>query len=161
MDEDINEEDLFNPHDDAEPFLRDILRHGHGRLAPSLHRLVTLLRDTLPIVVELEAIRRDEEKRNHMVDVFPKAAGWYRLLYGDLRCVSCHSFILASICTISNSYPLQTCTRLPVIERSTSSYPGWFSYPLPFPRLCTRTKTKLENVGKRPTTHPSILPNCQ
>lgn len=88
MDEDISEEDLFNPHDDAEPFFRDILRQGHGRLAPSLHRLVTLLRETLPIVTELEAIRRDEERVNRAVDTYPKAAGWYRLLYGDLRYVS-------------------------------------------------------------------------
>jgi mediator of RNA polymerase II transcription subunit 14 len=79
------EMDNFNPHEDAEPFLRDILRHTHGRLAPSLHCLVTLLRDTLPIVVVLRAIRQ-EAKRNCMnLDVFPKAAGWYRLIYNDLK----------------------------------------------------------------------------
>lgn len=77
--------DMFNPHDDAEPFLRNILRHGHGRLAPSLHRFVTILRDTLPIVAELEEIRLQSEKENRSVDAFAKAAGWYRLLYGDLR----------------------------------------------------------------------------
>jgi mediator of RNA polymerase II transcription subunit 14 len=82
MDVDTAEEGLFNPHDDAEPFFRPILR---GRLAPSLNRLVTLLRETLPIVTELEAIRREEEKANRVVDAYPKAAGWYRLLYGDLR----------------------------------------------------------------------------
>src|SRR5882762_4961898 len=42
----LNNGDLFNPHDDAEPFMRHLLRHD--RLAPSLHRLVSLLRDTLP-----------------------------------------------------------------------------------------------------------------
>jgi mediator of RNA polymerase II transcription subunit 14 len=75
----------FNPHDDAEPFLRNILRHGHGRLSPSVHSLVALLRDTLPIVAELEDIRLDAEKAGETVDTFAKAAGWYRLLYGDLR----------------------------------------------------------------------------
>ena len=80
--------DSFNPHEDAEPFLRDILRHGHGRLVPSLHRLVTRLRDTLPIVVELEVIRKEGRQRGRNLDIFAKAAGWYRLLYGDLRCVS-------------------------------------------------------------------------
>jgi mediator of RNA polymerase II transcription subunit 14 len=80
--------DTFNPHEDAEPFLRDILRHGHGRLAPSLHRLVTLLRDTLPIVVELEAIRKEGRQKGRNLDIFAKAAGWYRLLYGDLKYVS-------------------------------------------------------------------------
>jgi mediator of RNA polymerase II transcription subunit 14 len=55
--------DSFNPHEDAEPFLRDILRHGHGRLVPSLHRLVTRLRDTLPIVVELEVIRKEGRQK--------------------------------------------------------------------------------------------------
>jgi mediator of RNA polymerase II transcription subunit 14 len=89
---DLRHQDLFNPHDDAEPFLRNILRHGHGRLAPSLHRLVTLLRDTLPIVVELEKIRRQielkegEEREN--VDTFAKAVGWYRVLYGAPRFAS-------------------------------------------------------------------------
>ncbi|KAJ6558514.1 mediator complex subunit MED14-domain-containing protein [Mycena vulgaris] len=74
--------DSFNPHDDAEPFLRNILRHGHGRLAPSLHRLVTFLRETLPIAVELEEIRQQSQGA---VDTFAKAAGWYRLLFGDSR----------------------------------------------------------------------------
>lgn len=101
MDEDIPEGDLFNPHDDAEPFFRDILRQGHGRLAPSLHRLVTLLRETLPIVAELEAIRRDEEKKDRVVDTFPKTAGWYRLLYGDLRYISSFCFAVATILTCS------------------------------------------------------------
>ena len=80
--------DSFNPHEDAEPFLRDILRHGHGRLVPSLHRLVTRLRDTLPIVVELEVIRKEGKQRGRNLDIFAKAAGWYRLLYGDLKYVS-------------------------------------------------------------------------
>ncbi|KAF8070340.1 mediator complex subunit MED14-domain-containing protein [Lyophyllum atratum] len=79
------DQDQFNPHDDAEPFLRNILRHGHGRLAPSLHRLVTLLRDTLPIVTELEEIRLKGQQDGRSVDTFAKAAGWYRLLDGDLR----------------------------------------------------------------------------
>ncbi|KAJ7928568.1 mediator complex subunit MED14-domain-containing protein [Mycena leptocephala] len=74
--------DNFNPHDDAEPFLRNILRHGQGRLAPSLHRLVTFLRETLPIAVELEEIRQQSQGA---VDTFAKAAGWYRLLFGDSR----------------------------------------------------------------------------
>jgi hypothetical protein len=82
--------DSFNPHEDAEPFLRDILRHGHGRLVPSLHRLVTRLRDTLPIVVELEVIRKEGKQRGRNLDIFAKAAGWYRLLYGDLRYVCLH-----------------------------------------------------------------------
>ncbi|TFK44507.1 mediator complex subunit MED14-domain-containing protein [Crucibulum laeve] len=82
-DADMDEENVFNPHDDAEPFFRNILRH-HG-LAPSLHRLVTLLRDTLPIALELEDMRLYSEKTGQNVDTFPKAAGWYRLLYSDLR----------------------------------------------------------------------------
>ncbi|KAJ8076985.1 mediator complex subunit [Marasmius tenuissimus] len=81
-------EEFFNPHDDAEPYLRHILKHGHGRLAPSLHILVDTLRDTLPIVAGLEEIRKDSEHQDNKmspVDTFAKSAGWYRLLYGDLR----------------------------------------------------------------------------
>ncbi|ESK91030.1 hypothetical protein Moror_16335 [Moniliophthora roreri MCA 2997] len=80
-------DEWFNPHDDAEPFLRDVLRQGHGRLAPSLHRLVDILRDTLSIVTGLEEIRKESEKEenNLPVDTFAKSAGWYRLIYGDLR----------------------------------------------------------------------------
>ncbi|KAG7090906.1 hypothetical protein E1B28_009983 [Marasmius oreades] len=81
-------EEFFNPHDDAEPFLRHILKHGHGRLAPSLHVLVDTLRDTLPIVTVLEEIRKESEKQDGKmppVDTFAKSAGWYRLVYGDLR----------------------------------------------------------------------------
>lgn len=84
--------DAFNPHDDAEPFLRHILRQGQGRLAPSLHRLVTLLRDTLPIVIELEEIRRTSHDAGQHLDTFAKAAGWYRLLYLDTRCDLSYTF---------------------------------------------------------------------
>ncbi|KIY53083.1 MED14-domain-containing protein [Fistulina hepatica ATCC 64428] len=77
----------FNPHGDAEPFLRNILKHGHGRLASSVYRLVVILRETLPIVEELESIRWDNESANSRlsIDTFTKAAGWFRLLYGDIR----------------------------------------------------------------------------
>ncbi|KAH7915167.1 mediator complex subunit MED14-domain-containing protein [Hygrophoropsis aurantiaca] len=92
-----------NPHEDAEPYLRQILRHGP--LAPSLHRLVELLRDTLPVAVELENIRSAPpetklsisagQDSTHIatnplehdiwVDTFVKGIGWYRVLYGDMR----------------------------------------------------------------------------
>ncbi|KAI0785537.1 MED14-domain-containing protein [Abortiporus biennis] len=75
--------DLYNPHSYVEPFLRNILRHG--RLAPSLHRLVSLLRDTLPIVLELQDIRESAMKLKDIVDTYAKASGWFRVLYGDLR----------------------------------------------------------------------------
>lgn len=55
---------------------------------PSLHRLVSLLRDTLPIVSELEDIREGASNGEFAVDTFAKAAGWYRVLYGDMRLVS-------------------------------------------------------------------------
>jgi len=79
-------DDMYNPHEDAEPFLRNVLRHG-PELAPSLHRLVVLLRDTLPIAKVLEEIRRDSNTTRGP-DWFAKSAGWYRLVYGDLRFVS-------------------------------------------------------------------------
>ncbi|RXW15427.1 hypothetical protein EST38_g10430 [Candolleomyces aberdarensis] len=78
--------DSFNPHDDAEPFLTSILQqHGQGRLAPSLERLVMMLRDTLPIAVELEKIRKGCQEQGYHVDTFAKASGWYRLLYPTLK----------------------------------------------------------------------------
>lgn len=80
---DTNGRDLYNPHDDTEPFLRNIIRHG--RLAPSLHLLVGLLRDTLPIVAELEEIRTEAVREGDGLDTFAKGVGWYRVLYGDLR----------------------------------------------------------------------------
>ncbi|KAF9453911.1 MED14-domain-containing protein [Macrolepiota fuliginosa MF-IS2] len=128
MDEDIPEENLFNPHDDAEPFFRDILRQGHGRLAPSLHRLVTLLRETLPVVAELEAIRRGEERRNRVVDTFPKAAGWYRLLYGDLR----HAL----------DFRLMTNQRIAILDGSCSLHPA--------PDSTKSSSSDLSAVGLKP-----------
>ncbi|OCH90250.1 MED14-domain-containing protein [Obba rivulosa] len=80
---DADERLRHNPHEAVEPFLRNVLRHG--RLAVSLHRLVALLRDTLPIVTELEDIRHSAAEADVPVDVLPKAAGWFRVLYGDLR----------------------------------------------------------------------------
>lgn len=77
--------DTFNPHEDAEPYLRDILRHAHRRLAPSLHCLVAILRRTLPIVVELQKIRQSCRESGRHVEIFAKTAGWYRLQYPEHR----------------------------------------------------------------------------
>ncbi|KZT24268.1 MED14-domain-containing protein [Neolentinus lepideus HHB14362 ss-1] len=76
-------EERFNPHEDSEPFLRSLLRQG--RLASSLQMLVSLLRQTLPIVIELDEILKEASEKGHPLDTFPKAVGWYRLLYGDFR----------------------------------------------------------------------------
>lgn len=90
-----------NPHEEAEPYLRQILRHGP--LAPSLHRLVGLLRDTLPIAVELDrlvagtregrvsiGLGRGKQKtaEEPWFDTVVKGMGWWRVLYGDLRYAS-------------------------------------------------------------------------
>ncbi|KAI6103423.1 mediator complex subunit MED14-domain-containing protein [Pisolithus sp. B1] len=87
-----------NPHEEAEPYLRQILRHGP--LATSLYRLVGLLRDTLPVVVELDHMitaAREQAgwSRSNAIskssadepwfDTFVKGLGWWRVLYGDLR----------------------------------------------------------------------------
>ncbi|KAI8975875.1 MED14-domain-containing protein [Trametes punicea] len=72
-----------NPHEDVEPYMRSLLRNG--RLSSALHRLVGLLRETLPIVAELEDIRVSAARSGACVDTFAKSAGWFRILYGDLR----------------------------------------------------------------------------
>ena len=72
-----------NPHGDAEPFFRNLLRAG--KLLSSLNRVVSVLRDTLPIVALLETFRSEAVATGSFLDSFPKAAGWYRLLYGDSR----------------------------------------------------------------------------
>jgi mediator of RNA polymerase II transcription subunit 14 len=90
-----DEDELYNPHEDAEPFLRHLLRHG-PLLASSLHELVRILRDSLPVVCAVEEIRQSAPmKRNSAsqhrdkpavkVDTLVKAAGWYRVVYGDMR----------------------------------------------------------------------------
>ncbi|KAH7925939.1 MED14-domain-containing protein [Leucogyrophana mollusca] len=117
-----------NPHEDAEPYLRHILRHGP--LAPSLHRLVELLRDTLPVAVELETMRytAGEAKspvargrgrttatgniiaHEAWVDTFVKGVGWYRVLYGDLR----HAL----------DFRLMTGQRIAIIDGARSLFRG-------------------------------------
>jgi mediator of RNA polymerase II transcription subunit 14 len=72
-----------NPHEETEGHLSTILQHG--RLAPSLRRLVSLLRDTLPIVTELEDIQTSAARDGHVIDTYAKSAGWYRIVYGDRR----------------------------------------------------------------------------
>lgn len=80
-----------NPHEDVEPYMRNLLRHGP--LTSTLHRLVSLLRETLPIVAELEEIRAAAARSGAVVDTFAKSAGWFRILYGDLRCVAALAFM--------------------------------------------------------------------
>ncbi|KAF8590904.1 MED14-domain-containing protein [Ramaria rubella] len=74
-------------HDEAAPFLRPLLRNG--RLSTSLAEMVEMLRDTLPMALELETLTHDNGNTSGAgklkVDVFPKACGWYRVLLGDLR----------------------------------------------------------------------------
>lgn len=90
--EDPDEDDGYNPHEEIEPFVRHVLRHG-PQLSTSLRHLVELLRDSLPFVCVVDNIRRSAESgkdKNALavgVDVFAKAAGWFRILYGDMRYV--------------------------------------------------------------------------
>lgn len=80
------EQSRYNPHSEVEPFLRNILRHGS--LRPSLHHLVSLLRDTLPIVLTLQEIQDEAERESRNVDTFAKAVSWFRILFGDFRYIS-------------------------------------------------------------------------
>lgn len=99
--EDVDmDHDDFNPHEDAELLLSNILQHGDGRLAPSLQRLVTVMRETLPIAVVLEEIRRECEGEVP-VDTYAKSAGWYRLLYGDFRYETIFSAKTSRLTTVS------------------------------------------------------------
>ena len=94
---DVDSEDVetilsqYNPHEDVESFMRNILRSGP--LSLSLTRVVGMLRDTLPVVAELEFIRVTASKAGEDIDTFAKSAGWYRVLYGDRRYVS---YVLSS-----------------------------------------------------------------
>ncbi|EKM54002.1 uncharacterized protein PHACADRAFT_174499 [Phanerochaete carnosa HHB-10118-sp] len=73
----------YNPHEDVEQFMINLLRSGS--LSASLPKLVAMLRDTLPIVAELEYIRVTAQKAGDNVDTFARSAGWFRVLYGDFR----------------------------------------------------------------------------
>ncbi|KIJ40950.1 hypothetical protein M422DRAFT_32064 [Sphaerobolus stellatus SS14] len=70
-------------HNDASPFLRPLLRNG--RLAGALAEMVEMLRETLPLALELEKLITGPVTGKQKVDVFPKSCGWYRVLFGDLR----------------------------------------------------------------------------
>ncbi|KZT67209.1 MED14-domain-containing protein [Daedalea quercina L-15889] len=105
---DMDMDDRCNPHEDLEPFLRNVLRHG--RLVPSLQRLVRLLRDSLSVVVELEDIRQMVTRAPENVDVFPKAAGWFRILYGDFR----HAL----------DFRIMTGARVVILDASHFLFPG-------------------------------------
>lgn len=59
-----------NPHAEAEPFLHALLRQG--RLADALPALVSILRDTVPV---LEVLTRIPAR------AIPKAAGWWRVMF--------------------------------------------------------------------------------
>ncbi|KAN0076709.1 Mediator complex subunit MED14 domain containing protein [Tylopilus felleus] len=113
-----------NPHEEAEPYLRQILRHGP--LALSLHRLVGLLRDTLPIAVELDRLsassREERVSLGHgwpkqvrsteepWFDTVVKGMGWWRVLYGDLR----HALDLR----------VMTAKRIAILDASYSLFQG-------------------------------------
>lgn len=76
-------QDGENPHADAEPYLRNLLKSG--KLTHCLNGVVEILRDTLPIVAQLEEFRAEAVANGELVSSFAKGAGWYRLLYGDFK----------------------------------------------------------------------------
>ncbi|KAI9567227.1 mediator complex subunit MED14-domain-containing protein [Boletus coccyginus] len=139
-----------NPHEEAEPYLRQILRHGP--LAPSLHRLVGLLRDTLPIAVELDRLAagmRDEQvsishgwgKRvksteEPWFDMVVKGIGWWRVLYGDLR----HALDLR----------LMTGKRIAILDASYSLFQGTPSQPDSGSGLDSYSNSDLDRIGLEP-----------
>ncbi|KAH9924917.1 MED14-domain-containing protein [Fomitopsis serialis] len=61
---DADMDDLYNPHEDLS---------------------LSYATDSLSVVVELEGIRQAVAQTSENADVFPKAAGWFRILYGDFR----------------------------------------------------------------------------
>ncbi|KAF8482456.1 MED14-domain-containing protein [Russula ochroleuca] len=69
-----------NPHAEAEHFFHALLRHG--RLADALPALVSVLRDTVPVLEVLARIPA------HAV---PKAAGWWRVMFSPDRSVARHA----------------------------------------------------------------------
>ena len=89
-----SDEDTYNPHEDEGPYSRHVLRQG-SQLASSLSQLIQLLRDNLPLVCAVDAMRREAEAGKDAaaavkvagLDFYPKAAGWYRISYGDSRYV--------------------------------------------------------------------------
>lgn len=102
--------------------MRNVLRHG--RLAPSFRRLVGLLTDTLPIVAELERMRMEAEKTGSNLDTFAKAAGWYRVLYGDLRYIP-YSLVSEFVLTVPRhalDFRLMTEQRVAILDGSHSLF---------------------------------------
>jgi mediator of RNA polymerase II transcription subunit 14 len=106
------------------------MRHvlHHGRLAPSLQRLVGLLRDTLPIVAEIEEMRIQAERDGNGLDTFAKAAGWYRVLYGDLRSELLYTSVipLLTFCLYTTrhalDFRLMTEQRVAILDGSHSLF---------------------------------------
>ncbi|KAI0045303.1 MED14-domain-containing protein [Auriscalpium vulgare] len=85
-----NSQRPHNPHMDAEHFLHSLL--SRGKLSQALPAFVSVLRSTVPILEVLEEIKAGTGRRAAVdgdalsklqeVDIFPKAAGWWRILFG-------------------------------------------------------------------------------
>ncbi|PPQ98421.1 hypothetical protein CVT24_004100 [Panaeolus cyanescens] len=127
---DTDTSDFFNPHEDAAPFLRDILQKGHGRLSQALYILVKLLRETLPIVEQLETIRKDSWQKGRHLDIFAKASGWYRLSYGDQK--------------YALDFRLMTGQRVAIVDASRSLF------DLPSERNAPQKETPFDNLLLKP-----------
>lgn len=141
-----------NPHEEAEPYLRQILRHG--ALAPSLHRLVGLLRDTLPIAVELDRLaagtregvsigngrgRQLKSTEEPWFDTVVKGIGWWRVLYGDLRYINLQ--LRPKAWWAYHAYPpfFQTRARFEINDGQTHRCSGRVVFALPRRRYAAFT----------------------
>ncbi|KAN0107393.1 Mediator complex subunit MED14 domain containing protein [Russula decolorans] len=90
-----------NPHAEAELFFHALLRNG--RLADALPALVSVLRDTVPV---LEVLARIPAR------AIPKAAGWWRVMFSPDRSVARHAL----------DFRLLTGTRVALFDASQSLF---------------------------------------
>ncbi|KAG1744781.1 mediator complex subunit MED14-domain-containing protein [Suillus lakei] len=153
-----------NPHEEAEPYLRHVLRHGP--LASSLDRLVELLRNTLPIAVELEHMRASSHDAKQSpgrgrgrpriavkigatepwVDTYVKGLGWWRVLYGDLRHALDFRLMTGQrVAILDASYSLFGSSS-PTSSSSTSSPSSELLSLLPIPDFKTLVIDALKSV---------------
>ena len=76
---------IVNPHADIAPWASKLL--SGPNLAKGVRNLVILLRVSLPVILELEALRlaHAESMSRSVVDWFPKGIAWWRFMLGDMR----------------------------------------------------------------------------
>ncbi|KAF8305241.1 MED14-domain-containing protein [Clavulina sp. PMI_390] len=152
----LTEDRIFNPHQEIASFLSPRLIEGNAeQTQQTVREFVLLLRSTLPVLQELESIRRDialarrKSPSKPKTSIVYKGAAWFRILYNTLYALDVRILANQQVVVLD-----ATCS----LFQSSSSLPTPLNTPIltPIPKIAALSDTVVSALSSTSTpTSPS------